>query len=392
MYLCARSFILAGIVAENKKDLLNEDKTKRDRLMLNQARIAAIAADAENVASLPDEVNQVIKQDIRPNGLDITLKRVPIGVVGIIYESRPNVTVDATVLALKSGNAVVLKGGKEAINSNRILVKLMQEALKQSGITPEAIQFLDTTERKATNELLQARGLVDVLIPRGGRSLIDFVNQNAKIPCIETGASVVHTFVDASADLKMALEIVVNEKMRRVSVCNALDTLLVHRDIANQFLPKLAEKLDSKVKLHLDNQAMEILVGANSRIHTYAQDKNIFLPLQEQDLSTEWLDYQMSVVVVENLGAALQHIDQYSLGHSEAIITENDDNAVKFLNQVDAACVYHNTSTCFSDGAQFGLGAEIGISTQKLHVRGPFALQGLTTTKWVIKGKGQVRN
>lgn len=376
---------ISKIVEENKKDITLAESSGLgsllDRLLLNEDRIKNIAEEVRNVANLQDEVGRILEERTRPNGLHIQQVRVPFGVVGIIYESRPNVTVDAAVLALKSGNAVVLKGGKESRNSNRILVTVLRNALQKSGFSPDLIQFLDTDDRSATAEMLSARGQIDLLIPRGGRGLIDFVRQNARIPVIETGASVVHTFVDESADFAMASSILMNEKMRRTSVCNALDTALIHQDIANDFLPFLAKQIPQELEIHADEKSFSLLQNASLSL----------LFLAPEDFSTEWLDAKMSLCVVSDLDAALDHIRRFSLGHSESIVTENTKNAERFLREVDSACVYWNASTAFSDGAQFGLGAEIGISTQKMHARGPFALQGLTTTKWVVRGNGQIR-
>lgn len=379
------------ILEENKKDIATaETGPMIDRLMLTADRIKGIAIEARSVALLEDQVGKIIDESERPNGLNIARVRVPLGVVGMIYESRPNVTVDASVLAFKSGNAIVLKGGKEAIHSNRILVSIMRKALEEKGITPEVIQFIDSTDRAATAEMLEAKGMIDILIPRGGRGLIDFVHKNAKIPAIETGASVVHTFVDSSAKLKESLHIVVNEKVRRVSVCNALDTLLIHEQIAPDFLPLLAENFIAlkterglpAIKLHADEASFMLLSDLG------------YSPLSvlyEGEYDKEWLGYEMSVRIVKDIDEAITHIQEHSLGHSECICTEDQKSAEKFLREVDAACVYHNASTTFSDGSQFGLGAEIGISTQKLHTRGPFALEGLTTYKWIIRGEGQIR-
>lgn len=383
-----------SIIAENKKDILLAEKNDAgamiDRLLLDKERIFAIAADIENVAGLDDEVGKIVSKTTRPNGLQLQRVRCPIGVVGIIYESRPNVTVDAAVIALKSGNTVVLKGGKEAQHSNRILAHIMQDVLEQEVSCADAIQLLDTTNRTATAELLQARGLIDVVIPRGGKGLISFVVENAKIPVIETGASVVHTYVDSEVDMEQALAIVINEKTRRVSVCNALDTLLVHEAIAQEFLAKLSQKLlvsfQKKsfplVKIHAEETVLR-------QMNSYPDMAKVVL--KKTDYEMEWLDYAMNICIVNNIDEALEHIQTYSLGHSESICSKNEKNIQRFLSEVDSACVYANASTCFSDGAQFGLGAEIGISTQKMHVRGPFALEGLTSTKWIIRGTGQTR-
>ena len=382
------------IVSENAQDVARAKaqgaSAMIDRLLLNKDRVLAIARDVRNVARLEDEVGKVVHETTRPNGLFLQNVRCPLGVVGIIYESRPNVTVDAAVLAIKSGNAVVLKGGKEAIASNRALVRIMKDVLLSHHLPSSAIEFLDTTERKATAELLHARGMIDVVIPRGGKGLIAFVVENAKVPVIETGASVVHTFVDASANIDEAVAIVVNEKTRRVSVCNALDTLLLEETIAEQFLTKLSKAflVSSQkngfpiVKIHAKETVLSLL-------HDYPDVAKV--SLKEGDYSTEWLDYEMSVRIVKDINEAITHIQTYSLGHSESICSNTPEHIEAFFARVDSACVYANASTCFSDGAQFGLGAEIGISTQKMHVRGPFALEGLTSTKWIIRGSGQIR-
>ena len=389
------------ILSANEKDMKeghrNKLGSKLDRLLLTKERIKSISDEALNVASLPDSVGQIIDERKRPNGLKISRIRVPIGVIAIIYEARPNVTVDATCLCIKSGNAVILKGGSDAINSNRILAKLIRQALKETGIDPEAVQFVDSTDRKTTTELLKTKQGIDCVIPRGGKGLIDFVKENSRIPIIETGASVVHVYVDKSADIKKAVDIVVNAKTRRVSICNTLDVLLVHKSIASKFLPKLADKLLAISKSaclpagrrSADQQLVEI--RAEKIVQNLMPSYPKFRTLGASDFDTEFLDYKMAVKLVGNLDEALDHIAKHSLKHSEAIVTEDKVAAEKFLQSVDAACCYHNASTQFSDGAQFGLGAEIGISTQKLHVRGPFALEGLTTFKWIVRGNGQVR-
>lgn len=350
-----------------------------DRLRLTPERIEGIVKELETVVTLDDGVGQVIDERVRPNGLNIQRVRVPLGVVGMIYESRPNVTVDATVLCLKSGNAVMLKGGSDAIDSNRAIVRVMREALHTTAIPAEAVQFIDSTDRAVTAEFLKLRGYLDVIVPRGGKGLIDFVVENARVPVIETGASVVHTYVDEAADLDMAATIVVNAKTRRVSICNTLDTLLVHARVAEDFLKRVTPLLRAKnVELRCDQRALAA-VG------------NEGVPAHDDDFGKEFLDFILAIKVVDSLDEAIAHITRYSLKHSEAIVTEDRDTAERFLREVDAACVYWNASTQFSDGAQFGLGAEMGISTQKLHARGPFALEGLTTTKWVVRGEGQVR-
>ncbi len=371
------------ILAANQEDV---DRAKAagetvmvDRLMLDAERIEGIVAELKKVVELEDEVGKVIDEGERPNGLKVARVRVPLGLIGIIYESRPNVTVDAAVLCLKSGNSVMLKGGSDAISSNRALVKIMKETLADTVIPPGAIQFLDTTDRAVTGEFLKLREYLDVIIPRGGKGLISFVVENSSVPVIETGASVVHTYVDKTVDLDMAAEIVVNAKTRRVSICNALDTLLVHSDVAESFLEKVVPLLAAKnVELRCDERSLK-MVGESG------------VAAFEEDFDTEFLDYILAVKVVDSVDEAIDHISEHSLKHSEAIVTSDEATAKRFLTEVDAAAVYWNTSTQFSDGAQFGLGAEIGISTQKLHVRGPFALEGLTTFKWVVTGSGQVR-
>lgn len=371
------------ILAANALDVTRAESAGQtvmvDRLLLTKERIEGIVKELENVVALEDYVGQVIDERVRPNGLRIQRVRVPLGVVGIIYESRPNVTVDATVLCLKSGNAVMLKGGSDAIDSNRAIVKVMREALAGTAIPTDAVQFIDSTDRAVTGEFLKLRGYLDVIVPRGGKGLIDFVVENARVPVIETGASVVHTYVDEAADLDMAAAIVVNAKTRRVSICNTLDTVLVHARVAEDFLKRVTPLLRAKqVELRCDERALAI-VGTEGVAAT------------NEDFGKEFLDYILSVKVVGSVDEAIAHITLYSLKHSEAIVTENRDTAERFLRDVDAACVYWNASTQFSDGAQFGLGAEMGISTQKLHARGPFALEGLTTHKWLVRGGGQVR-
>ena len=350
-----------------------------DRLMLNEERVHGIVAELKKVAALEDEIGKIIDTRNHPDGMTIERVRVPLGVVGMIYESRPNVTVDASVLCLKSGNAVMLKGGSDAISSNRILVNVMKKALEKTSIPAEAIQFLDTTDRAVTGEFLKLKGYLDVIIPRGGRGLIDFVTQNSTVPAINTGASVVHTYIDKDADLDKASAIVTDAKTRRVSICNTLDTVLVHEDVAEPFLEQVVPQLKNhNVEIRCDERALA-MVGPDG------------VAAKSDDFGCEFLDYILSVKVVDSLNEAIDHITKYSLKHSESIVTENPENAERFLNEVDAACVYWNASTQYSDGAQFGLGAEIGISTQKLHVRGPFALEGLTSMKWVIRGDGQCR-
>ena len=386
------------IIAENKKDISEGKKNKLsqnllDRLMLNEERIDGIIRDVQKVAELKDFIGEVIEEKTLPNGLFIQRRRVPIGVIGMIYEARPNVTVDATCLALKSGNAIILKGGSDAMHSNRVLVKFIRSALGPFDMlnadkpVSSAVQLIDTDDHSATRELLRLKGIVDVIIPRGGKGLIDFVTKNATVPVIETGASVVHVFVDESADIEKAVTIVLNSKLRRTSICNALDILVIHTAITEKFFKKFVaalKKSGKQIALRADEKSHSILSQHKEKCFTLTKAK-------QADFDTEFLDAILAVKTVRSLDEALEHIYRHSLGHTEAIITEDAKNADRFLKEVDSACIYHNASTQFSDGAQFGLGAEIGISTQKLHARGPFALEGLTSYKWVIKGNGQIR-
>jgi glutamate-5-semialdehyde dehydrogenase len=354
-----------------------------DRLMLDAGRLEAIAGDVRSIAALPDPVGEISEMRTIPNGLQIGKKRVPIGVIGAIYESRPNVTVDISALCLKSGNAVILRGGKETINSNKAIVKVIQEACNQAGIPEGAVQFIENTDRALVNRLLKMNKAIDLIIPRGGAGLIKAVTENASMPVVSGGIGVCHTYVDKSADIKMATDIVYNAKVQRPTVCNALDTVLVHADIAPRALPEIAGWLNkSGVELHCDERALAIL----------KEDKSLKLvPAVAEDWGKEYLALIASIKVVDSLEEALAHIEQYGSGHSEAIITEDYAAAMRFLNEADAACVYVNASTRFTDGSQFGLGAEVGISTQKLHARGPMGLRELTTYKWIIFGNGQVR-
>jgi glutamate-5-semialdehyde dehydrogenase len=371
--------ILEANEIDVEKAKANGQTVMVDRLLLNQERIEGIVNELKKVVALEDEIGKVMDERDHEQGMKIQRVRVPLGVVGMIYESRPNVTVDATVLCLKSGNAVMLKGGSDAIASNRVLTRVMKDALRGSAVPAEAIQFLDTVDRSVTADFLKLKGYLDVVIPRGGKGLIEFVTETSTVPVIETGASVVHTYIDKEADLAKAAEIVVNSKTRRVSICNTLDTMLVHADVADVFLKQVTPLFkEHKVQIRGDERAMATLGGDG-------------FPASDQDFGKEFLDYIVSVKVVDTIEDAIAHITKYSLKHSEAIVTENVDTAERFLKEVDAACVYWNASTQFSDGAQFGLGAEIGISTQKLHVRGPFALEGLTSMKWKIRGSGQIR-
>jgi len=354
-----------------------------DRLMLSPERLAAMAKDVLAVAALPDPVGEVSDMRTLPNGLVIGRKRVPLGVIGAIYESRPNVTVDISALCLKSGNAVVLRGGKEAVNSNSALAKIVQGAAARAGVPEGAVQFIENTEHALVDEMLKMRQYIDLMIPRGGAGLIKLVRDNAAMPVVAGGIGVCHTYVDRSADLERAVAIVFNAKVQRPTVCNALDTVLVHADVAGKYLPLAAAELaGAGVELHCDERAMAVLKGQSSLK---------LKPATGDDWGKEFLALVAAVKVVDSLDEALEHIERYGSGHSEAIITEDYGAAMRFLNEVDAACVYVNASTRFTDGAQFGLGAEVGISTQKFHARGPLGVKELTSYKWIIFGSGQVR-
>jgi glutamate-5-semialdehyde dehydrogenase len=376
------------ILAANKIDCQEAeasgmDKTMLDRLMLNSDRLNGIAQDVLAVAALPDPVGEIFEGRTLPNRLMISKKRVPFGVIGAIYESRPNVTIDISVLCLKSGNAVILRGGKEAIHSNSALASLVQQAAARAGLPEGAVHFIENTDRALVNHLLKMNNTVDLIIPRGGAELIDFVRGNATMPVIGAGVSVCHTYVDRSADIAKAVAIALNAKVQRPSVCNALDTLLVHADIAQSYLPCIAaEWAKAGVEIHCDERALSILKGSPSLK---------LVPAKDDDWGKEFLALVAAVKVVDSMGEALEHITSYGTGADEAIITEDYTAATRFLNEVDAACVYVNASTRFTDGGQFGLGAEVAISTQKMHARGPIGLKELTTYKWTIFGNGQVR-
>ena len=349
-----------------------------DRLMLNAGRIEGMADGLRQLVGLEDPIGEVTGMKKRPNGLLIGQKRVPLGVIGIIYEARPNVTSDAFGLCFKTGNVVILKGGSDAIHSNTAIVKCIREALASAGITENAIQLIEDTSRETAAEFMKMNQYVDVLIPRGGRGLIKAVVNQSTIPVIETGTGNCHIYVDETADLQMAADIVINAKTQRVGVCNACESLLVNRKVKDAFLPVLAERLKEKhVEVRADKDAGELMPGA--------------VPATEEDWGTEYLDYILSVKVVNSVDAAIAHINKYNTKHSEAIITNDYAHSQKFLDEVDAAAVYVNASTRFTDGNEFGFGAEIGISTQKLHARGPMGLLALTTTKYIIYGSGQVR-
>ena len=373
-----------AILTANKKDVERMDPADPmvDRLLLNPARLKAIAADIRNVASLTSPLDVVLEERMLQNGLGLKKVTVPIGVIGIIYEARPNVTFDVFALCLKSGNATVLKGGSDAMYSNIAIVELIHNVLKEHGINPDTIYLLPA-EREAAAIMLNAVGYIDMIIPRGSQKLIDFVRDNAKVPVIETGAGIVHTYFDKSGDLELGKQVIFNAKTRRPSVCNALDTLIIHRDRLGD-LPALVEPLLEKQVLLFADEA------AFAALHGHYPDALLQLA-EPEHFGTEFLSLKMSVKTVSSLEEALEHIAHYSSRHSEAIIATDAATTATFLKRVDAAVVYANTSTAFTDGAQFGLGAEIGISTQKLHARGPMALKELTTYKWIIEGNGQVR-
>ncbi|MBR1520422.1 MAG: glutamate-5-semialdehyde dehydrogenase [Bacteroidaceae bacterium] len=373
-----------SILAANAKDLSRMEPTNPlyDRLKLTPERIEGIAGDTKKVAELPSPLGKVLKQSTLPNGLELKRVSVPFGVIGIVYEARPNVTFDVFALCLKAGSACVLKGGKDADESNRAIVGLIKSVLKEFGVNENAIELLPATH-EATGALLHANGWVDLVIPRGSKRLIDFVRQEASVPVIETGAGVCHAYFDKDGDTEKGARIINNAKTRRVSVCNALDCMLIHADRLAD-LPTLCAPLQtSKVLIYADEPALAALEGH--------YPTELLRPATEESYGTEFLSYTMAVKTVASAEEAIRHIRRFGSGHSECIITENRTTADQFLRQIDAACVYHNAPTSFTDGAQFGLGAEIGISTQKLHARGPMALEEITTYKWVIEGNGQVR-
>ncbi len=354
-----------------------------DRLLLTSDRLNGTADEIQRVAELPDPIGEVIETSSLPNGLTTSRRRVPLGVVGSIYESRPNVTIDIFGLCLKSGNACILRGGKETIRSNTALVTVLRKALTKAGVTTDVVQFVDNPDRVLVDAMLKMDGYIDLLVPRGGASLVKFVAENATMPAVTGGIGVCHTYVDRSADLEMAAEIVHNAKVRRPSICNALDTLLIHSEVAVNGLPIIAKALSaSGVELRCDNRALSIL-GPHS--------SEVAIPANEDDWGREFLSLTAAVKVVDSFNDALEHIETYGSGHSEAIVTEDNSAATRFLDEVDAAAVYVNASTQFTDGGQFGLGAEVGISTQKFHARGPMGLKELTSYKWVVVGNGQVR-
>ena len=378
----------ADVLAANKGDYQEAkadglEESMLDRLLLTGDRLNGIADEIERVAELPDPIGEVIETSSLPNGLITSRRRVPLGVVGSIYESRPNVTVDIFGLCLKSGNACILRGGKETIRSNTALHTMLRKALSDSGITTDAVQFVNNPDRALVDAMLKMDSYIDLLVPRGGASLVKYVAENATMPAVTGGIGVCHTYVDRSANLNMAVEIVHNAKVRRPSICNALDTVLLHSEVAAVGLPMIAKELTgSGVELHCDNRALSVLGPESSEA---------VIPANEDDWGREFLSLTAAVKIVDSLDDALEHIETYGSGHSEAIITEDDEAATRFLDEVDAAAVYVNASTQFTDGGQFGLGSEVGISTQKFHARGPMGLKELTSYKWVIVGKGQIR-
>lgn len=371
------------IIEANKVDLENGEKngmakSMLDRLKLDKERIEGMAKGVLDVATLPEPVGRILSATERPNGLRIEKVSTPIGVIAVIFEARPNVTSDAAALCLKSGNTVILRGGKEAINSNKTIAKVMRQAVKEAGMPEDVIQLVEDTSRESANELMKMNEYVDVLIPRGGAGLIQAVVKNATVPVIETGVGNCHIYIDKNADLKKAVDIVFNAKTSRPSVCNAAESLLIHKDIAKEALVAIKNKLDEKdVTLVGDSKAREIIPAMEKAT--------------DADWATEYLDYKMSVKIVDSVEEAIDHIYKYSTGHSECIVTENAGTAEKFMNQVDSAAVYLNASTRFTDGGEFGFGAEIGISTQKLHARGPIGLPELQSFKYKIYGDGQIR-
>ena len=354
-----------------------------DRLMLSPDRIESIAQDVRSVAALPDSVGETFDMHTLPNGMQVGRKRVPLGVIGAVYESRPNVIVDISTLCLKSGNAIILRGGREALRSNMALAKVVQDAVYQAGVPQGAVQFIESTERALVNHMLKMRDTINLIIPRGGQGLIKTVAEGATMPVITGGIGVCHTYVDCSADLDKAVAIAYNAKVQRPTVCNALDTLIVHSEIAPRYLPLIAQEWGKAgVEMHCDEQALKIL-------KPYSSPK--IISATDEDWGKEFLSLTAAIKIVDSLDEALEYIERHSSGHSEAIVTEDYQAAMRFLEEVDAAAVYVNASTRFTDGGQFGLGAEVGISTQKLHARGPLGVKELTSYKWIIFGSGQVR-
>ena len=378
-----------SIIDANAEDLENAksngmDFHVRDRMTLNDSRVKDMADAARSISKLEDPIGEILEQRNLPNGLHLERVRVPIGVIGVIYESRPNVTIDIATLCLKSGNAVILRGGKECILTNTTLAAIVKDAIGSTGIPRDVFQFVESTDRTLVKEMLHMDDVIDLMIPRGSAELVSFVGQNAKMPAITGGIGVCHTYVDADADLNNALKIVVNAKVQRPTVCNALDTVLIHQTVAHNFLPKLAHEFGvQKVELRADSRAMSILEALASKVE--------IKPAASDDFGTEFLALIASVKIVDSIDEALVHISNYGSGHSEAIVSENNEAVERFLNEADASAVFANTSTRFNDGGEFGLGAEVAISTNKLHARGPMGLKELTSYKWKIRGQGQVR-
>ncbi|MDA0987907.1 MAG: glutamate-5-semialdehyde dehydrogenase [Chloroflexi bacterium] len=377
------------ILAANAKDIqAGKDRglseALLDRLMLNASRLESMAEDVRSVAALPDPIGETFEQRIMPNGLQVGRRRVPLGVIGAIYESRPNVTVDISVLCLKSGNAVILRGGSEAIHSNTVLARVVRDSIAGAGVPQDAVQFIDSPDRALVERMLSMKEYIDLMIPRGGADLIRYVGENARMPVITGGIGVCHTYVDKDANVENAVAIAYNAKVQRPTVCNALDTLLVHSEIAPRYLPAIAQEwTKAGVEMHCDSRALSIL-GPSEAFN--------LKPATEDDWGMEFLSLTAAVKVVDSLDEALEHIERYGSGHSEAIITENYSKAMRFLDDVDAAAVFVNASTRFTDGSQFGLGAEVAISTNKMHARGPMGLRELTSYKWTVLGNGQVRS
>jgi glutamate-5-semialdehyde dehydrogenase len=372
-----------AIIKANMEDMRlgaenNLSKAMLDRLMIDEQRVSKMAEGLINVASLPDPIGEGIKRFKRPNNLDISMVRVPLGVIGMIFESRPNVTVDAAALCIKAGNSIILRGGSEAINTNIALAKIIKKAAIGAGLPEGCIQLIEMVDRELVNRLVKMNDYVDVIIPRGGKGLKKAIIANATVPVIETGSGICHVYVDSEADFNMAEKIIVNAKTQRPGVCNAIETVLIHKDIAGEFLPRLSQRLyELGVEIRVSESGIKILPNAKAAV--------------DSDWSTEYLELILSIKVVESMEEAIDHIFKYGTKHSEAIITNSYKNSQRFLKEVDASCVYVNASTRFTDGSEFGFGAEIGISTQKLHARGPMGLEQLTTTKYLIYGEGQVK-
>ncbi len=377
--LDAEEEILAANEIDVKAAINNGVKSSLiDRLRLTKERLTAMADGLKDICALPDPVGEVLSMTVRPNGLTIGQKVVPLGVIGIIYESRPNVTADAFGLCFKTGNAVILRGGSDAIHSNSVIVKSLRKGLKQSGCNEDALQLIEDTSREVAKEFMRLNGYIDVLIPRGGAGLIKTVVENSTIPVIETGTGNCHVYVDEYADFAMALDIIDNAKTQRLGVCNTCESLVIHEKISKEFIPLVYERLHAKeIEIRADERGCAIASGC--------------VPATEEDYATEYLDKIISLKVVDSIEEAIAHINHYSTKHSESIVTKDYDHAMKFLNEIDSAAVYVNASTRFTDGYEFGFGAEIGISTQKLHARGPMGLKALTTTKYIIFGNGQIR-